>query len=221
MKICDIIKLKQIQHVKNEKIILSQIQHPFIVQLWVLLQLQCWNLVRTGTPFAHWQVACKSHWVLSDGRGVHNTMPETNIILCSYFVDFGLTTMTHFSTCYLNLHVVASYFLTYATQVRFLYCSWLLFFVVYFFRNALRVFCKMHSRQTKSIFACFKYRKLCCYTTCNYWNFFTSWLHAFEKFRLHVLLALSRFVVFQLITFTATSCNFKCVGRSDTRFWKK
>jgi len=33
MKICDIIKLKQIQHVKNEKIILSQIQHPFIVQL--------------------------------------------------------------------------------------------------------------------------------------------------------------------------------------------
>nr|XP_002126100.1 cAMP-dependent protein kinase catalytic subunit PRKX-like [Ciona intestinalis] len=34
MKICDIIKLKQVQHVKNEKSILNQIQHPFIVQLF-------------------------------------------------------------------------------------------------------------------------------------------------------------------------------------------
>nr|CAB3265169.1 cAMP-dependent protein kinase catalytic subunit PRKX-like [Phallusia mammillata] len=34
MKISDIIRLKQVQHVKNEKVILSQIQHPFIVQLY-------------------------------------------------------------------------------------------------------------------------------------------------------------------------------------------
>ncbi|XP_076818914.1 cAMP-dependent protein kinase catalytic subunit PRKX-like isoform X1 [Clavelina lepadiformis] len=34
MKILDVIKLKQVQHVKSEKLILSQIQHPFIVQLY-------------------------------------------------------------------------------------------------------------------------------------------------------------------------------------------
>lgn len=32
----DVIRLKQVEHVKNEKEILEQVNHPFVVNLWVL-----------------------------------------------------------------------------------------------------------------------------------------------------------------------------------------
>lgn len=33
LQLCDVIRLKQVEHVKNEKNILQQVSHPFIVNL--------------------------------------------------------------------------------------------------------------------------------------------------------------------------------------------
>jgi protein kinase X len=38
LAISDVIRLKQVEHVKNEKNILQEIRHPFIVNLWVHCQ---------------------------------------------------------------------------------------------------------------------------------------------------------------------------------------
>lgn len=35
LALADVIRLKQVEHVKNEKNILQEIRHPFIVNLWV------------------------------------------------------------------------------------------------------------------------------------------------------------------------------------------
>lgn len=35
MKIPDVIRLKQEQHVHNEKEVLTEVTHPFIIRLWV------------------------------------------------------------------------------------------------------------------------------------------------------------------------------------------
>jgi len=35
MKIPDVIRLKQEQHVHNEKEVLTEVNHPFLVRLWV------------------------------------------------------------------------------------------------------------------------------------------------------------------------------------------
>lgn len=35
LSMADVIRLKQVDHVMNEKNILSEINHPFIVNLWV------------------------------------------------------------------------------------------------------------------------------------------------------------------------------------------
>jgi len=37
MKKTEIVKLKQVEHIKSEKSILMQIQHPFLVQLYPFL----------------------------------------------------------------------------------------------------------------------------------------------------------------------------------------
>lgn len=35
LAMADVIRLKQVEHVKNEKSILQEIDHPFVVNMWV------------------------------------------------------------------------------------------------------------------------------------------------------------------------------------------
>lgn len=47
MKIQDVIRLKQEQHVHNEKDVLTEVSHPYLVRLWVETtqhyQTACWT----------------------------------------------------------------------------------------------------------------------------------------------------------------------------------